>query len=49
MPTVGGEIYFDPSYNGNILVNVFNIGVCQKDEIFKGHRRGRREPGLLRG
>ncbi len=40
VPTVGGEVYFDPSYNGNILVNVFNVGVCKKDEIFKGIARG---------
>ncbi|MGM0557735.1 MAG: phosphoribosylformylglycinamidine synthase subunit PurL [Myxococcota bacterium] len=40
VPTVGGEIYFDPSYNANILVNVFNIGVCKKDEIFKGIAEG---------
>src|ERR1041384_2159266 len=26
-PTVGGEIYFHPSYNGNILVNVFSLGI----------------------
>lgn len=40
VPTVGGEIYFDPSYNGNILVNVFNVGVCEKDKIFKGIAAG---------
>jgi phosphoribosylformylglycinamidine synthase len=40
VPTVGGEVYFDPSYNGNILVNVFNVGVCKKDEIFKGIAKG---------
>lgn len=40
VPTVGGEIYFDPMYNGNILVNVFTVGVCNKDEIFLGVARG---------
>ncbi|MFP4600307.1 MAG: phosphoribosylformylglycinamidine synthase subunit PurL [Persicimonas sp.] len=40
VPTVGGELYFDPSYNANILVNVFNVGVCNKDEIFKGIAAG---------
>ncbi len=40
VPTVGGEIYFDPSYNGNILVNVFNVGICPKDGIFKGIAAG---------
>ncbi|MFU8807357.1 MAG: phosphoribosylformylglycinamidine synthase subunit PurL, partial [Bradymonadaceae bacterium] len=40
VPTVGGEIYFDPMYDGNILVNVFTVGVCKKDEIFLGVARG---------
>jgi phosphoribosylformylglycinamidine synthase subunit PurL len=40
VPTVGGEIYFDPSYNANILVNVFNVGICKTDEIFKGIAKG---------
>ena len=40
VPTVGGEVYFDSSYNGNVLVNVFTIGVCQADEIFKGVAEG---------
>ncbi len=40
VPTVGGEIYFDPSYDGNILVNAFTVGICKKDEIFKGIAAG---------
>ncbi len=40
VPTVGGEVYFDPSYNGNILVNVFTLGMCKTDEIFKGVAEG---------
>ena len=28
IPTVGGEIYFDESFEGNPLVNVFCLGVC---------------------
>src|SRR5256712_5635517 len=31
VPTVGGEIYFHPSYNGNILVNVFSLGIARRD------------------
>ena len=26
VPTVGGEVQFDPSYDGNILVNAFTVG-----------------------
>ena len=44
VPTVGGEVYFDPSYNGNILVNVFNVGVVAQDRIFLGQAAG---PGNL--
>jgi len=34
VPTVGGEVNFDPSYNGNILVNAMTVGVAKTDKIF---------------
>ena len=34
VPTVGGEITFDKSYNGNILVNAMSVGVVDIDKIF---------------
>ena len=34
VPTVGGEIYFDSCYNGNILVNAFCLGLVKSDRIF---------------
>ena len=34
VPTIGGETSFDESFNGNILVNAFGLGVCKKGEIF---------------
>ena len=34
VPTVGGEINFDKSYNGNILVNAMCVGVARTDKIF---------------
>ena len=34
VPTVGGEIYFDACYNGNILVNAFCLGLVKTDRIF---------------
>ncbi len=40
VPTVGGEIYFDSCYDGNILVNAFTLGVCPTDGIFKGIAAG---------
>ncbi len=36
VPTVGGETYFHPSYNRNILVNVMCVGVAKKERIFRG-------------
>jgi phosphoribosylformylglycinamidine synthase II len=38
--TVGGEVSFHPSYNGNILVNAFNLGICRKDKIFLASASG---------
>ena len=34
VPTVGGEVYFDSCYNGNILVNAFCLGLAKSDNIF---------------
>ncbi len=35
VPTIGGEIYFDESYNGNCLVNAMSIGIAKKNELAK--------------
>jgi len=40
VPTVGGEIAFDDSYNGNILVNAFTLGVLKSDRIFRSAAAG---------
>ncbi|MBN1939863.1 MAG: phosphoribosylformylglycinamidine synthase subunit PurL [Candidatus Aminicenantes bacterium] len=34
VPTVGGEVYFDECYSLNPLVNVFCLGLAEKDKIF---------------
>ncbi len=34
VPTVGGEVNFDPAYNGNILVNTMTVGTANTDKIF---------------
>ncbi|MEO1705519.1 MAG: phosphoribosylformylglycinamidine synthase subunit PurL, partial [Pseudomonadota bacterium] len=34
VPTVGGEVRFDPAYNGNCLVNAFAAGLVDTDAIF---------------
>lgn len=33
VPTVGGECYFSPAYEGNPLVNVMCVGVIEKEKI----------------
>lgn len=40
IPTIGGEIYFDESYNGNPLVNVFCLGVLKHEQIARGAAKG---------
>src|SRR5687768_10533343 len=40
IPTVGGEIVFEPSYAGNPLVNVFCLGIARADDIIKGVASG---------
>jgi phosphoribosylformylglycinamidine synthase len=34
IPTVGGEVDFGASYNGNILVNAMAVGLARADKIF---------------
>src|SRR5271154_1335780 len=34
VPTVGGECQFDPSYDGNILVNAMCVGLARTGRIF---------------
>ncbi len=49
VPTIGGEISFDSSYNGNILVNAFSLGICKSDEIFLGVAKGIGNPVIYVG
>jgi phosphoribosylformylglycinamidine synthase II len=44
VPTVGGECDFDPSYDGNILVNAMCVGLAHADRIFTSAATG---PGNL--
>ena len=49
VPTVGGEIYFDACYNGNILVNAFCLGLVQTDKIFLAKAGGVGNPVIYVG
>ena len=44
VPTIGGEIYFDESYEGNPLVNVFCLGIIQNKKLVKGMAKGTGNP-----
>ncbi len=49
VPTVGGEVYFDPAYNGNPLVNAMAIGLMETPEIVKSGASGIGNPVLYVG
>ncbi len=49
VPTIGGEVSFDESYNGNILVNAFALGLVKSDEIFLGVASGIGNPVMYVG
>ena len=40
IPTIAGEVYFDKSYEGNPLVNVFCLGVLRHEQIARGAAKG---------
>ncbi|MGX1309390.1 phosphoribosylformylglycinamidine synthase II [Amorphus suaedae] len=40
VPTVGGEVEFDPSYDGNCLVNAMAVGLADTDKIFLSKAEG---------
>ncbi|HIK39615.1 phosphoribosylformylglycinamidine synthase subunit PurL [Thermoleptolyngbya sp. M55_K2018_002] len=49
VPTVGGEVYFDPAYAGNPLVNAMAIGLMETPEIVKSGAFGIGNPVLYVG
>jgi len=49
VPTVGGEVYFDPAYSGNPLVNVMALGLMETQEIVKSGASGIGNPVLYVG
>ena len=49
VPTVGGEINFHPSYNGNPLVNAMTVGIADQDKIFLSAAAGVGNPVVYVG
>src|SRR5947199_4790858 len=40
IPTIGGEIYFDESFECNPLLKVFSLGVLRHEQLARGSARG---------
>jgi phosphoribosylformylglycinamidine synthase subunit PurL len=49
VPTVGGEVVFDPGYERNILVNAFTIGIAPADRLFRASAAGAGNPVIYVG
>ncbi len=49
VPTVGGEVQFEPCYSANPLVNVLALGIARHDELFFARARGASNPVIYAG
>lgn len=49
VPTVGGEVYFDHSYNHNPLVNAMAVGLVSKEKVIRATAKGVGNPVLIVG
>jgi phosphoribosylformylglycinamidine synthase II len=49
VPTVGGEVQFEPGYSANPLVNVLALGIAKKEELFFARARGAGNPVIYVG
>src|SRR6266852_2543339 len=49
VPTVGGEVGFEPCYSQNPLVNALALGIAKKEEIFLAKAKGTGNPVIYVG
>jgi phosphoribosylformylglycinamidine synthase II len=49
VPTVGGEVGFEPCYSQNPLVNALALGIAKKEEIFLAKAKGIHNPVIYVG
>jgi phosphoribosylformylglycinamidine synthase subunit PurL len=49
VPTVGGEVVFEPCYANNPLVNALALGICRREELFFAKARGTGNPVIYVG
>jgi phosphoribosylformylglycinamidine synthase subunit PurL len=49
VPTIGGEVCFEPCYSNNPLVNALALGIARKEEIFLAKAKGVGNPVIYAG
>jgi phosphoribosylformylglycinamidine synthase len=49
VPTIGGEVRFEPCYSQNPLVNVLALGIAKKEDLFFAKARGTGNPVIYVG
>jgi phosphoribosylformylglycinamidine synthase II len=49
VPTVGGEVCFEPCYSQNPLVNALALGIARKEDLFFAQARGTGNPVIYVG
>ncbi len=49
VPTVGGEVYFDESYQDNPLVNAMAVGIVKHDKVASAVSKGEGNPVMIVG
>jgi phosphoribosylformylglycinamidine (FGAM) synthase-like enzyme len=49
VPTVGGEVQFEPCYANNPLVNALALGIARREELFFARARGAGNPVIYAG
>lgn len=49
VPVIGGEVYFNKSYNTNPLVNAMSVGLMNKDDMISAIAKGKGNPVFIVG
>jgi phosphoribosylformylglycinamidine synthase subunit PurL len=49
VPTVGGEVMFEPCYSNNPLVNALALGIARREELFFARAQGEGNPVIYAG
>jgi phosphoribosylformylglycinamidine synthase II len=49
LPVLGGEVYFDPCYTTNPLVNAMSVGIVRTDRVISATSHGKGNPVFIVG